>query len=171
MRRSFGVLGGVALAIVFSQFPEYAQQYTQRLGGAVDELHTITADFDVHATAAGLTHDQAIARYENSTDKFLAGQGQDMAATFTRYQSLSATLAEVKGADAWRRFRHLPDYLDSDIGARTLDSFQPALPVTPEGLTYAAIGFVLGYVIFSALWSLLMLPFKLFWPRRRYERT
>ena len=121
MRRSFGVLGGVAFALVLSQFPEYAQQYTQRLGGAVDELRAITVDFDQRATADGLTHDQAIARYESSPDKFLAGQGQEMTATFARYRLLSATLAEVRGADAWQRFRHLPDYLDSDIGARTLD--------------------------------------------------
>ena len=27
----------------------------------------------------------------------------------------------------------LPDYLDSDIGARTLETYKPAVPVTLEG--------------------------------------
>ena len=40
------MIGGLALGVVLSQFPEYAQQYTQRLGGAVDELRIITEDFD-----------------------------------------------------------------------------------------------------------------------------
>lgn len=167
MRRSFGLLGGIVLALVLSQFPEYAQQYTQRVGGAVDELKTITAGFDAAATAAGLTRDQALARYESSPDSFLAGQGTSMAASFARYQSLSLTLDEIRNADAWDRFRNLPRYFDSDIGRRTLDDFKPALPVTEEGFLYAAIGFVLGYILASTLWSLLMLPFRMMWRRWR----
>ena len=39
MRRTLAVVGGVGLALVLSQFPEYAQQYQQRLGGAVDDAN------------------------------------------------------------------------------------------------------------------------------------
>ena len=39
LRRLIAGIGGLALATTLSQFPEYAQQYTQRLGGAVDEDH------------------------------------------------------------------------------------------------------------------------------------
>jgi len=46
MRRTLGILGGLALGLTLSQFPEYAQQYVQRLGGAVDELRIIVEDFD-----------------------------------------------------------------------------------------------------------------------------
>jgi hypothetical protein len=42
MRRSLSLLGGLGLGLALSQFPEYAQQYTQRLGGAVDELRIET---------------------------------------------------------------------------------------------------------------------------------
>ena len=45
-----GLMGGAGLA----QFPEYAQQYTQRLGGALDELSRVVADFDRSAAATGL---------------------------------------------------------------------------------------------------------------------
>ena len=39
MRRTLGECWAAsALGVCFSQFPEYAQQYEQRLGGAVDEL-------------------------------------------------------------------------------------------------------------------------------------
>jgi hypothetical protein len=167
MRRSLGLVGGLALGVALSQFPEYAQQYTQRLGGAVDELRVITTDFDHAAAEAGLSREQALERYQHSADQFLAGRGTSMAATFARYGQLTATLAELKGADALRRFRSLPSYLDSDIGARTLDNFQPAVPVTAEGLTYAAAGLAVGYIVVSALYSLVMLPFR---RRRRYVR-
>ena len=46
MRRMLATIGGLGLAVTMSQFPEYAQQYTQRLGGAVDELRVVTEDFD-----------------------------------------------------------------------------------------------------------------------------
>ena len=41
MRRALSILGGLVLGFGFAQFPEYAQQYEQRLGGAVDELRII----------------------------------------------------------------------------------------------------------------------------------
>ena len=160
MRRSLGLVGGLALGVALSQFPEYAQQYTQRLGGAVDELRVITSDFDRAAAQSGLTREQALARYQQSPDQFLTGRGISMSATFARYAELSTTLVELKGADAWQRLRSLPGYLDSEIGARTLDDFKPAVPVTTEGLSYGGIGLLIGYIVVSALYSLLMLPFR-----------
>ncbi len=167
MRRSVSVLGGLALGAALSQFPEYAQQYTQRLGGAVDELRVITTDFDNAAAAAGLDHQQALAHYAQSPDSFIEGQGGSMSATFSRYAMLSATLAELKAAGPLGRIEHLPDYLDSDVGRRTLDNFKPALPATAEGLLYALAGLAIGYVIVSALVSLLLLPFR----RRRHQEV
>ncbi|HTM76667.1 MAG TPA: DUF2937 family protein, partial [Devosia sp.] len=72
MRRVIAGLGGLMLALALSQFPEYAQQYTQRLGGAVDELRVITEDFDRAAQQGGLDRQQALIRYEASEDDFLA---------------------------------------------------------------------------------------------------
>ncbi|MHA6689697.1 DUF2937 family protein [Devosia sp. A449] len=164
MRRIIAGVGGLGLAMALSQFPEYAQQYTQRLGGAVDELRVITEDFDRAAVAGGLDRIAALQRYEASNDGFLAGRGSSMAATFQRYDTLSATLARIEGANPVERFQLLPAYLDSDIGRRTLESYQPAIPVTMEGILYAGGGFILGYLVLSGLWRFLTLPFK----RRRY---
>ena len=160
MRRTLSVIGGIGLGVVLSQFPEYAQQYTQRLGGAVDELRIITAEFDSAAAAAGLTRDQAIGRYTATQDNFVAGRGQSMAYTFNRYELLSATLAEIEGQNAWERFQSLPRYFDTDIGGRTLDNFQPAVPVTMEGFAYAGAGFLIGYLLTSGLVRFAMLPFR-----------
>lgn len=166
MRRLLGIFGGLVLGLALSQFPEYAQQYTQRLGGAVDELAIITADFDRAATAAGLTRVEALGRYGGSGDTFLVDRGLSVAATFARYEQLSAMLQRIQGADAIERFTLLPDFLDTDIGARALENFRPAVPVTMEGLAYAGGGFLLGYVVVSALIAALMLPFR----RRRSLR-
>ena len=167
MRPVIAGIGGLGLAVALSQFPEYAQQYTQRLGGAVDELRVITEDFDRSATVGGLDRTQALQRYVASQDSFLAERGTSMAATFARYEQLSATLARIQNADPVTRLQSLPAYFDSDIGRRTLANYRPAVPVTIEGLLYAGGGFVLGYMLLSALWRLCTLPFRY---RRRRNR-
>ena len=159
MRRMIAGIGGLGLALVLSQFPEYAQQYTQRLGGAVDELRVITEDFDRAAAEGGLDRATALGRYEASNDDFLAGRGSSMTSTFQRYDQLRGTLARIQNADAIERLQSLPAYLDTDIGRRTLESYKPAVPVTMEGILYAGGGFILGYLVLSGLWRFVTLPF------------
>ena len=164
MRRIVAGIGGLGLAIVLSQFPEYAQQYTQRLGGAVNELRIVTERFDREATDAGLDRQQALGRFEASSDQFLAGRGSGEAANFARYEQLSQTLARIQNANAVERFQSMPAYLDSDIGVQTLQNYKPAVPVTMEGILYAGAGFVIGYLLMSGIWRFGALPFK--WRQR-----
>lgn len=167
MRRIVAGVGGLGLAVALSQFPEYAQQYTQRLGGAVDELRVITEEFDRAAVAGGLDRTTALERYNASNDDFLAGRGTSMTATFQRYEQLSATLVRIEGAGPVERFQSLPAYLDTDIGQRTLENYRPAIPVTMEGMLYAGGGLILGYLVMSALWRFLTMPFKKRYPAYR----
>jgi hypothetical protein len=160
MRRSISCLGGVLLAVLLSQFPEYAQQYAQRLGGAVDELRVVTGDFDRAAAAGGLTRTAALERYNASNDSFLAGRGTSMTATFQRYEQLSTTLRQIEGAGPVERFQSIPAYFDTDIGRRTLEAYKPAVPVTPEGFLYAGAGFLVGFLVLSSLWRVCALPFR-----------
>ena len=83
-----------------------------------------------------------------------------MERTFIRYDLLSETLQKIEGADPFERFKNLPAFLDTDIGRRTLENYQPAVPVTMEGLFYAAGGFGLGYLVLSALIRFCALPFR-----------
>ena len=62
MIRALILAGGVAGAAGLSQFPEYSQQYNQRLAGAVDELSHVVADFDASAAAEGLSREAALAQ-------------------------------------------------------------------------------------------------------------
>jgi hypothetical protein len=167
MRRIVAGVGGLGLAIALSQFPEYAQQYTQRLGGAVDELRIITEEFDRAAAEGGLDRAAALERYNAADDDFLAGRGGSMTATFQRYEELSATLTRIENADPVQRFQQLPAYLDTDIGQRTLEAYKPAIPVTMEGILYAGGGFILGYLMLSGLWRFAAMPFKRKYPAYR----
>jgi Protein of unknown function (DUF2937) len=160
MRRTLAMLGGLGLGLCFSQFPEYAQQYEQRLGGAVDELKSIVTDFDKDATRFGLSRDQALQRYAVSPDDFLVARGTSMDATLARYTKLSAMLTDLQHAGPLERVTHLGDYLDSDVGARALQTYKPAVPVTFEGLAWGLAGWVIGYLLTYPLLGFFTLPFR-----------
>ena len=46
--------------LIGSQGPEFAQQYRQRIGGALDELRRIVAEFDAEAASEGLTPSEGV---------------------------------------------------------------------------------------------------------------
>ena len=165
MRRTLAALGGLGLALAFSQFPEYAQQYEQRLGGAVDELKILVADFDADAQKFGLNRHDALQRYNSSHDQFIVARGRSMQVTLARYERLSADLADLQGAGPLLRLYHLNDYFDSEIGARALAAYKPAVPVTAEGFMWAIGGFLIGYLLVSAIIGFITLPFR--WRRGR----
>lgn len=150
MRRIASLISGLALALVLSQGPEFAQQYRQRLGGAIDELRLITMTFDAAASRAGLTRQAALARYEATPDAFVSGQGADMRANFTRLDRLQASLAAFERAGPFESLELLGDNYDPAIGRRVLHSFRPAVPATPEGLALAGAGLGIGYGLAAA---------------------
>lgn len=156
MRRIFNILGGVGLGLTLSQFPEFSQQYEQRLGGAVDELHAIVVDFDADAAREGLNREQALARYETHPDTFIIGRGADMSATIVRYDRLSSHLATLQNAGPVERLSGLAQYYDPEISARAFEAYKPAVPLTVEGFAYAGAGVLGGYGIVG----LLGLPFR-----------
>jgi Protein of unknown function (DUF2937) len=55
----FGLLG--------SQLPEFAQQYRQRLGGALDELMRMIGQFDTEVAARSLNRSQGLDLYLKKT--------------------------------------------------------------------------------------------------------
>ena len=53
--RTMVLTSGLCGALAAAQFPAYSQQYLQRLGGAVDALQQVVADFDASASALGMS--------------------------------------------------------------------------------------------------------------------
>jgi len=160
MSRIINIVGGVACGMALSQVPEFSQQYEQRLGGAVDELRIVIADFDATAAAAGLTRAEALQRYADTNDDFLDQRGRDMERTFARYARLSAHLEMVQSAGPVTRLTGMATYLDPELAARTYDNYAPAVPVHAEGIAYAGVGVFGGYGLVAGLVALLTAPFR-----------
>ncbi len=160
MIRTLHLAAGVLGASLASQAPEFAQQYEQRLGGAVDALHQVVADFDASAQAEGLSRADALASMVGSD--FVARRRADMERTIDRYDRLSADLHKLQTPGG-----ALPLSFDFDptLAKQTWAAFQPAAPLTASGLGFGAAGFLGGL----ALWWLLIKVIALF--RRQVRRT
>jgi hypothetical protein len=98
LARRFAAAIGLFTALVASQLPEYTQQYRQRLGGAVDELKTIVAEFDAESARQSLTRDQGIARLRANPDRLAQDRGVDLESAVAREQRLERQQAAFASA-------------------------------------------------------------------------
>jgi hypothetical protein len=74
-------------ALFASQFPEFTQQYRQRLGGALQELHLVVEDFDATAARNNMSRDEAVQRLQRSGEAFVQDQGTHTSETIVRFMS------------------------------------------------------------------------------------
>ena len=155
--RMLTLAGGLTGAAASSQFPEFSQQYLQRLGGAVDALAEVVADFDASAQNAGLNRAEALSQMQG-TD-FLDARRADMTVTFTRFDALQGDLAALEGEGPFMRAYRLPHLTDPQIAKAAWAVYQPAVPLNFAGITFGVVGFVLGALAISLLVGLLRWPF------------
>lgn len=149
-------LFGLLAAVLASQLPEFAQQYRQRLGGAIDELSREVVQFGAEAKAERLTPDSAIERLRHNADVLAQKRAIDMNETMARLTRLERQRDSFVDAGPLTRIAVLARDFDPAIASRAYQSFEPAVPTTPEGFVSAVVGFFLG----GGLLRLLGLPFR-----------
>lgn len=157
--RALMLAGGIAGAAGSSQFPEFSQQYVQRLGGAVDELGRFVAEFDVDAADVGLTRQAALADLAQG-GAMGAERAGTMAAVIVRHQRLSADLEVLRGAGPFTRAYRMSSLADPEIAEAAWVEFQPAMPLTMAGGIFAGAGFLAGLFAIGAALALLRAPFR-----------
>jgi hypothetical protein len=153
--RSLAACMALVLGICTSQVPEFVQQYRQRLGGAIDELHRILDNFDSDAAQRGMSRDDGLAHLHNDADPFVRQQGARTSETIARLARLERQLAEFSKDGPVARLQTFFIDFDPAIARRTYAAFEPAVPVTPEGFVVGFIGLVAGYGLIRLLaWPL-----------------
>lgn len=158
MWRILAILGGVSGAVALSQFPEFSQQYLQRLAGKVDALTEVALQFDATADRNGLTRAAALVAMTGSP--VLDDQQADMRATLAQQTRLAENLATLRAAGPLERLTMPQRFGDVETLTATYADFRPALPVTTEGAITAGIGYVAGWALVGLLASLLALIFR-----------
>jgi Protein of unknown function (DUF2937) len=147
IRRTVSMFAGGLCAALASQAPEFAQQYSQRLGGAVEELRAVVSHFDQDAVKNGLDRANGLNRLAQSADPFIVARSQSMRTTIERFQSLDRQQIAMNAPDVLTRVGAMVKDYDGKIARDAVKDFKPALPLTLEGLFFASIGFFGGATV------------------------
>jgi hypothetical protein len=161
--KTLTLVGGMFGAAILSQFPEFTQQYMQRLGGQVDALSVVIDDFDRSASKADMTRLEALASMGGSV--FMDNRRRDMRATISRHDRLSGDLQRLTDASPLERISMPHRLRDTTLISNTYTAFQPALPLNVEGGISAAGGFLVGWGSIAALLHFMLWPFR----RRKHK--
>jgi hypothetical protein len=143
--RRLAVAVALIAGVIGSQGPEFAEQYRQRMGGALDELKRIVAQFDAAAAHQGLTTPQALGRLEQNAEPLARKQGEDMAETIARADRLEGELEAMRSAGPLRRIYVMGKDFDPDLARGTLDNYEPAAPLSLEAIMVAGLAAISGW--------------------------
>lgn len=157
---AFGLAGGASL----SQFPEFAQQYLQRLAGKVDQLEVQVSEINAAAASFDMSREAYLADLGSSRTG--AAAADRAAAEIALFERLEPNVESFREANAFGRLSQLHRVADVDLAQRTFEDYEPAVPLTTEGAVFAGAGFVAGWGLWSILVGLIALPFR----RRRRRR-
>ncbi len=166
MTRRLALAIGLLCGLIGAQWPEFSQQYRQRLGGALDELRRVVAAFEAEAASHALTPAEAVGRLKTNPDPLARERGADIEGDIARQARLEQELAELQGAGPLRRLIVMAGNFDSSTADQTLRDFEPAIPVTSEALIVGALALVGGW----AATHLCAWPIRRRWRARRAAR-
>lgn len=158
MLRVLTMAGGLCGAAALSQYPEFSQQYVQRMAGQLDALTQVVEDFDRSARDAGLTRGEALAQMQGTT--FLQSRRADMNRTFLRHARLTEDFAALQAADPMQRMLMPHRMADAETARGTWADFAPAVPLTVPGAVSAGAGYLGGYGLMAGLLALVAWPFR-----------
>ena len=161
-------VGAILGATGLSQFPEYAQQYEQRLAGAVDELRLVVADFDATLADLGQTREQAFAPNQNLSPRETAMLG-NAKSHIERLAYLEDALDRLRTGSVFDQMVAVPLVADVKIAQRAFADFKPAVPISVQGFASAGLGFVAGWIVVGLLIWCLGWPFRRRKARDSYE--
>ena len=158
--RRFALAVAVLAGLIGSQGPELAQQYRQRLGGALAELNRIIAEFDAEALGQNLTQAEALSRLESNADPLARERGEDMAEAIERQKWLSAQVEAISSGGPLRRLYVVATEFDPEIARSALDAYEPAAPLSLGALAAAGLAACWGWAATHLI----------AWPLRRRSR-
>jgi len=145
LTRRLAVAVGLAFALIGAQLPEFAQQYRQRLGGALDELNRMIAEFDAEAKDQSLSREQGLERLNRNDDPLARQRGQAVGQEIERADRLSRQQQAFRDAGPLSRLAVMAENFDSSTFEQAAREFEPAVPVTFEAFVIAGVALILGW--------------------------
>ena len=120
-------------AMTSSQVPEFAQQYRQRLGGAIDELARILTHFDEDAARSGYDRAGALALMARDAEQLVRDQAGRMREDIDRYSRLVEQQQAFSKSGPFGRLAAFFADFDTPLVENTMHDFEPA-NITPSSV-------------------------------------
>ncbi len=158
MIRAICLIGGLTGAAGLSQFPEFSQQYLQRLAGQVDELTRQVVEFDQAALTDGMGREEMLQAM--AATPLVATQETLWRRTFARHARLSEDLMILRDAAPLERLTLPHRMADPDTVRAVWKDFAPAVPLDVAGAASAGAGFVAGWAALAAVFGAITWPFR-----------
>jgi len=133
--------------LVSSQVPEFAQQYRQRLGGAIDELAQIITHFDEDAARSGYDRAGALALMSRNDERLVRDQAGRMRENIERHGRLVEQQQAFTQSGLFGRLVVFVEDFDRPLVESAMHDFEPAVPTTIEGIAFTGGGFILIYLL------------------------
>jgi hypothetical protein len=149
--RRLAVAIGFLFAVIGAQWPEFAQQYRQRLGGALDELNRMIAEFDNQARSQSLSREQGLARLERNDDPLARQRADAVNEEIDRADRLSKQKQAFAEAGPVNRLVTLVENFDPETMAQAWRDYEPALPTTSEAFIVGGVSLVVGWCLTHAI--------------------
>jgi Protein of unknown function (DUF2937) len=150
MRASVFAVLSLFPAALFSQAPEFMQQYAQRLAGAADELQLIVRHFDDDSRRSGYDQPAALELMARNPEQLVRDQSVRMKETISRLGRLREQQSAMSQASTITRFLSFVSNYDRPLAMRTWEAYQPALPLSFDGALFALIGFTSSFLLLCA---------------------
>ena len=145
LARRLALAIAVLAGLIGSQGPEFAQQYRQRLGGALEELNRIVSEFDAEAQRQNLTRAEGLKRLEDDADPLARERGEDMGKAIDRAERLNDQIRAMNSAGPLMRLYVAATSFDPEIARSTLDNYEPAEPLSLGALIAGGLAALWGW--------------------------
>ena len=142
--RRLAVAIGLLFGLIGAQAPEFAQQYRQRLAGALDELTRMIAEFDGESSAQSLSRAEGVARLKANGDPLARERGEALESDVARASRLQAQLDALR-AGGLNGFAGFVANFDAATAGRALEDFSPAVPLTTTAFIIGGAAMVFGW--------------------------
>ncbi|MDF2550362.1 MAG: hypothetical protein K0S07_1429 [Chlamydiales bacterium] len=151
---------GVFFVLLCCQLPTFIQQYTQRLGGHLEELGHFISRWRELAAFSEKNLPEYIASFVGSSNLDVSRQGQLMEESLTRFNELSTAYAALSNAGPFQKPLFFFRYLDPLVAKGTWQVFQPGLPSPMEIVVYAVLGLFLSSLLSNLIKGVLVQLFR-----------
>jgi len=158
MIRALCLMGGLTGALSLSQYPEFSQQYLQRLGGHVSELTRDLKQLDAMALDLRMGREDRLE--EMAQVPTFAADAAYWRAKIARHARLSENLTVLRAASPLKRLTLPHRMIDGPTVQEVWGDFTPAVPVSVAGATAAGAGFLGGWLMIAGFFAALTAPFR-----------